>query len=254
MLADAEREYGIRSAALRYFNAAGAHPSERIGEAHNPETHLVPLALRVAASLDRSLSVYGTDFATPDGTAIRDYVHVCDLADAHVRAIRYLMDGGASVALNLGTSQRFSVLEMARIVEFVTGRPIQLVMSARRPGDPGVLVADASRATALLDLKCSRSDPLTLSKLLGIGTQTTNHKNTLAAKLDGGPVRPLCGRWTFFQIGQRVRLRDEHGFKLNCSFQKTCFNYLRARRGGYRGGFRPAHRVRRGPPGHIGQW
>jgi UDP-glucose-4-epimerase GalE len=138
--------HGLRSVALRYFNAAGADPDGEIGEDHAPETHLIPLILDAATGRRAQIDVYGTDYPTPDGSAIRDYIHVQDLADAHVRALRYLEDGGESGALNLGTGHGHSVRETIAAARRVTGRAIPSRDSARRPGDPPVLVADAARA------------------------------------------------------------------------------------------------------------
>jgi UDP-glucose-4-epimerase GalE len=135
--------HGLRSVALRYFNAAGADPDGEIGEDHNPETHLIPLILDAAAGRRPHIGVFGSDYPTPDGSAVRDYIHVQDLADAHVRALRYLGDGGESRAFNLGTGHGHSVRETIEAARRVTGRPIPSKDSPRRPGDPPVLVADA---------------------------------------------------------------------------------------------------------------
>ena len=138
--------HGLRAVALRYFNAAGADPDGEIGEDHNPETHLIPLILDAAAGRRANIGVFGTDYPTPDGSAIRDYIHVQDLADAHVRALRYLDDGGESRAFNLGTGHGHSVRETIEVARRVTGRPIPSKDSPRRAGDPPVLVADAALA------------------------------------------------------------------------------------------------------------
>jgi UDP-glucose 4-epimerase len=148
LLEDFDRAYGLRYAALRYFNAAGA--TARCGEHHEPETHVVPLALRAAAGRGPALKVFGADYDTPDGTAIRDYVHVADLADAHLRALEHLRRGGESLRLNLGTGQGHSVLEVIQTVREVTGREVPYEMAGRREGDPPRLVADASRAREVL--------------------------------------------------------------------------------------------------------
>jgi UDP-glucose-4-epimerase GalE len=137
--------YGLRFAALRYFNAAGADPDGEIGENHEPETHLIPRVLRAALGTGEAVEVYGTDYATPDGTAIRDYIHVTDLADAHVRALGYLA-GGESGALNLGTGQGCSVRQVIAAVERIAGRPVPFRETARRAGDPPELVADPALA------------------------------------------------------------------------------------------------------------
>jgi UDP-arabinose 4-epimerase len=138
--------YGLRFAALRYFNAAGADPDGEIGENHEPETHLIPRVLRAALGTAEAVEVYGTDYATPDGTAIRDYIHVTDLADAHVRALGYLAGGGESGALNLGTGQGCSVRQVIAAVERIAGRPVPFRETARRAGDPPELVADPGLA------------------------------------------------------------------------------------------------------------
>ena len=146
MLAWADRVHGLRSACLRYFNAAGADPEGRLGEDHRPETHLIPLVIDAALGRRDVLEVFGDDFATPDGTAIRDYVHVADLADAHLRALDQLEQG--SVAYNLGTGRGHSVLEVVRAVERAGGRPVPLRHVGRRPGDPPMLVASSARIAA----------------------------------------------------------------------------------------------------------
>ncbi len=149
-LADYERAHGLRFASLRYFNAAGADPSGLLGERHEPESHLIPLALRAAAGRLAALRVLGCDYDTPDGTCIRDYVHVEDLCRAHLLALARLTDGGASAAYNLGNGSGFSVREVISAARRVTRRPIPAVEDTRRPGDPARLVADASRARSEL--------------------------------------------------------------------------------------------------------
>lgn len=150
--------YGVRSVALRYFNAAGCDRDGEIGEAHDPETHLIPLVLRAALGSAGPVSIFGTDYATPDGTAIRDYIHVEDLASAHVLAIRYLADGGASTALNLATGQGYSVREIIAAVARATGRDVPQREAPRRPGDPPALVADPSLARSVLGWRAECSD------------------------------------------------------------------------------------------------
>jgi UDP-arabinose 4-epimerase len=145
MLEDFGRAHGTRHCALRYFNAAGGDPDGEIGEAHDPETHLIPLVLRAAREPDKPITVFGTDYDTPDGTCIRDYIHVCDLADAHIRALDYLGDN-ASLAVNLGTGTGNSVREIIEAAREVTGAPIEPKYGARRPGDPSRLVADRTLA------------------------------------------------------------------------------------------------------------
>jgi len=151
-----DRAYGLRFASLRYFNAAGADESGETGELHDPETHLIPLAMAAATANGRELQVFGSDYPTEDGTCIRDYIHVNDLADAHVLALQRLMDGGDSLAVNLGTGKGYSVLAVLQTVEKVTGKPVRRKMSARRAGDPPVLVADPTLAQQLLRWQPSR--------------------------------------------------------------------------------------------------
>ena len=158
MLPDYERAYGLQWVALRYFNAAGAHPDGSIGERHEPETHLIPLALRAASGRIPRLTVFGTDYPTPDGTCIRDYVHVMDLAEAHLLALQYLENGGESRAFNLGNGGGFSVKQVIGSVERVTGRKVPVEYGPRRAGDPAVLVADASAAREILGWKPRYAD------------------------------------------------------------------------------------------------
>ena len=146
MLADFDMAHGLRVIALRYFNAAGADPEGEIGEAHDPETHLIPLVLDAAAGRRPALTVFGDDYATPDGTCIRDYIHVTDLADAHVWALKVLEQGSNSRAYNLGNGAGFSVREVISAAEAITGRPVPVNIGPRRPGDPPRLVGDAARA------------------------------------------------------------------------------------------------------------
>lgn len=145
-----EIAHGFRWFALRYFNAAGADPDGEIGEDHDPETHLIPLAIEAALGKRAALDIYGSDYPTRDGTAVRDYIHVADLADAHVRALSHLETGGDSAALNLGTGSGHSVREVIAMVDTVSGRRVPVREAPRRPGDPAELVADAGRAKELL--------------------------------------------------------------------------------------------------------
>lgn len=142
--------YGLRWITLRYFNAAGADPDGELGEDHDPETHLIPLVIHAALGQRPWFDVFGTNYQTPDGTAIRDFVHVTDLADAHVRALRHLRDGGDSVALNLGTGAGHSVRDVIATVERVGRRSVPVREAPRRRGDPPALVADARRAQSVL--------------------------------------------------------------------------------------------------------
>ncbi len=141
-----DRAYGLRFVSLRYFNAAGADPQGRIGESHEPETHLIPLVLQVATGRRDHVSIFGTDYDTPDGTCIRDYIHILDLAEAHSLALERLRTGGASEFYNLGSEQGYSVREVIATCERIVGRPIKQVEGPRRAGDPPRLVASATKA------------------------------------------------------------------------------------------------------------
>jgi UDP-arabinose 4-epimerase len=154
--------YGLRWVSLRYFNAAGADPDGETGERHEPETHLVPLVLQAALGERQQIDIYGTDYPTPDGTAIRDYIHVQDLAEAHLRALEHLGAGRQSVALNLGTGCGHSVREVILAAEAVIGKPIPSRAAARRPGDPPALVADPGLAAELLGWRAQISDLATI--------------------------------------------------------------------------------------------
>jgi len=145
MLADCAAAGGLRYVSLRYFNAAGADPSGNLGERHEPETHLIPLILQVATGERGAIQIFGTDYPTPDGTCVRDYVHVNDLAQAHLLSLRYLMTGGDSATYNLGNSKGHSVREVIDVARFVTGHAIQAVAADRRLGDPALLVADSEK-------------------------------------------------------------------------------------------------------------
>ena len=149
-LGDYDLYKGLRSVCLRYFNAAGADFNGRIGEWHQPETHAIPLAIDAALGRRAGFKVFGSDYDTRDGTCVRDYVHVLDLADAHVRAVQYLLDGGASVALNLGTGTGTTVKELLSAIEDVTGRPFPVEYAGRREGDSPTLVANNDKAKAVL--------------------------------------------------------------------------------------------------------
>jgi UDP-glucose 4-epimerase len=150
MLEDFDRAYGLKSVCLRYFNAAGADPEGQLGERHEPETHLLPLILQAASGRRASVTVFGRDYDTPDGTCIRDYVHVADLVAAHALAVDYLLAGGTSTAFNLGNGQGFSVQQVIDTARGVTGREISVSEAPRRAGDPPRLVADPRRASDLL--------------------------------------------------------------------------------------------------------
>jgi UDP-arabinose 4-epimerase len=156
-LEDAAKAYGFRSAALRYFNAAGADATAEIGERHEPETHVIPLAIRGARQSDYAFTIFGDDFDTRDGTCVRDYIHVSDLADAHVLAVDYLMAGGETDAFNLGTGSGTTVAEIAAAVEKAAGRPLPRTVGPRRSGDPATLVAASDKARAVLGWTPKRS-------------------------------------------------------------------------------------------------
>jgi UDP-glucose 4-epimerase len=145
-LADFYRAYDISSVSLRYFNAAGAHPSGEIGECHHPETHLIPLVLKVALSRDAYITVFGSDYPTPDGTCIRDYVHVVDLCRAHLLALEYIKRESGSFAYNLGNQTGFSVKQIIQTAERITGKKIPIKAGPRRKGDPAILIADSAKA------------------------------------------------------------------------------------------------------------
>ncbi len=150
MLPDYESAYGIRHACLRYFNAAGAEPGGSLGERHDPETHLIPLAINAALGRGPALKVFGDDYSTPDGTCVRDYIHVCDLATAHLQALQHLRSGGGSLKLNLGNGAGYSVRQVLETVGRIVGRPVPHTVVERRAGDPAILVADARRARQVL--------------------------------------------------------------------------------------------------------
>lgn len=157
MMQDYATAYGLRPAALRYFNAAGCLPEEGLGEDHDPETHIIPLVLGVALGKRKAISIFGGDWPTRDGTCERDYIHVEDLADAHVRALAKLQGGAGGFACNLGTGTGYTVMELVELARKVTGHAIPVEIVARRPGDPARLVADGTKALELLDWRPKRS-------------------------------------------------------------------------------------------------
>ena len=161
MLADYGRAYGLRSCSFRYFNAAGDSADGRIGEAHNPEHHLIPLVLR-ASLANKAMKVFGTDYDTRDGSCIRDYVHVEDLAEAHYLGLKYIMENDGNHAFNLGSSEGFSVLEILHEAERVTGEPVPHNIADRRPGDPAVLIASNKKAKDVLGWEPKRSEVQTI--------------------------------------------------------------------------------------------
>ena len=158
MLSDCSAAYGIGAVVLRYFNAAGADPSGELGERHDPETHLIPLVLQAASGRRASISVFGSDWPTRDGTCVRDYIHVNDLCDAHLRALDWLATGGRYDAFNLGNGDGATVLEVIEAARRVTGKPIRIDQAARRAGDPATLVADAAKARRVLGWRPARGD------------------------------------------------------------------------------------------------
>lgn len=150
LLQDYSQAYGIRSVIFRYFNAAGADPNGLLGEDHAPETHLIPLVLLTALGMRKSISIFGTDYPTPDGTCIRDYIHVSDLAQAHVLGLKYLEAGNQSNIFNLGNGNGFSVRSIINAAKVVTGKPIKIVKCDRREGDPPVLVGSSKKARLVI--------------------------------------------------------------------------------------------------------
>ncbi|MEY4484968.1 MAG: UDP-glucose 4-epimerase GalE [Verrucomicrobiota bacterium] len=159
VLKDCDHAFGLKSVFLRYFNASGCDPEGKIGEDHTPETHLIPRVLMAATGEIESLTVFGTDYPTPDGTCIRDYIHVEDLAKAHALALDYLRRGGDSVAVNLGTGRGFSVKEIIATAESVTGKTIPVSYGPRRAGDPPELVANPAKAKAVLGWEAEMKEP-----------------------------------------------------------------------------------------------
>ncbi|MCL4551161.1 MAG: UDP-glucose 4-epimerase GalE [Bacteroidetes bacterium] len=153
MLKDFQSAYGMKYVSLRYFNAAGADDSGEIGESHNPEPHLIPIVLEAACGKREKVSVFGNDYNTPDGTCIRDYIHVNDLSDAHIKALEYLANGNESTIINLGTGAGNSVMEIIKTAESITGKKIEFKISERRKGDPAILVADNTKALKILNWK-----------------------------------------------------------------------------------------------------
>jgi UDP-arabinose 4-epimerase len=168
--------YGLRSVALRYFNASGCDRGGEIGEEHDPETHLIPLVLRAALGAAHPVSIFGSDYPTPDGTAIRDYIHVEDLASAHLRAIQYLAEGGASTALNLATGRGYSVREIIAAVARAAGHEVPQREAPRRAGDPPALVADPSLAKSVLGWQAECSDLDTIIRT-ALAWETRRHND-----------------------------------------------------------------------------
>ena len=150
ILLDFSQAYGFKSVIFRYFNAAGADPKGKVGEDHTPETHLIPLILYTALGKRSQINIYGTDYSTPDGTCIRDYIHVSDLAQAHILGLEYLLQGGNTNIFNLGNGNGFSVREMIETAQLVTNRSIKVLEGDRRPGDPPILVGSSAKAHRIL--------------------------------------------------------------------------------------------------------
>lgn len=154
----ANKAYGLKYVALRYFNVAGAKTGATIGEDHNPETHLIPIILEVALGKRKEIAIYGNDYPTKDGTCIRDYLHVSDLVDAHIKALKYLNEGGESQSINLGSSKGYSVLEIIEAARKVTGHNISCKVEQRRAGDPSILIASTEKAVERLNFKPKYTD------------------------------------------------------------------------------------------------
>lgn len=193
ILADYEMAYGLRSVCLRYFNAAGADLQTEIGENHTPETHLIPTLLQAALGLREEVVVYGSDFSSPDGSAVRDYIHVQDLAEAHVAALKWLLKEQTSAAINLGTGEGHSVFQIIEAVQAFCGQILPIRVEKRRPGEPGILTADYQKAKQLLGWSPQWSDLPTLissawkwHKLL-LDNQSAL-KNALGRKEEGAKI------------------------------------------------------------------
>jgi UDP-arabinose 4-epimerase len=195
MLDDFASAYGLRYAALRYFNAAGADPTGELGEWHDPETHLIPRALLAAAGKLPALEIYGTDYPTVDGTCLRDFIHVADLARAHVDAYRYLENGGANRSINLGSGRASSVRMVVEAVEAETGRPVPVAFHPRRQGDPAELVADIGEAREVLGFSPDLSDLSTIVRTAAPFFLSSPVSRPLrAVSRDKGARRPLHAR------------------------------------------------------------
>lgn len=192
MLGDYEAAYGIQHAALRYFNAAGADPDGEIGENHEPEPHLIPRAILAALGEISDFRIFGTDYPTPDGTAVRDYIHVTDLAEAHVQALRHLIDKPGSLKLNLGVGRGFSVREIVAAVEEVTGLKVPFETAGRREGDPPALVADPSRAREVLGFEPAHAD---LNVIIGTAFRWMEAEARRRQRANEPAARPVKNRY-----------------------------------------------------------
>jgi UDP-arabinose 4-epimerase len=197
-----ERAYGMRHIILRYFNAAGADPDGEIGEEHIPETHLVPLVIASALGVSPAIEIFGTDYCTADGTAVRDYVHVCDLAAAHIKALDHLFAGGASAKVNLGTGLGYSIREVISTVEAVSHRVVPVVEGHRRLGDPPALIADPQLGQSLLKWRPLKSDLRTIVADAWAWHQTCLPKPSRIA--DARDQRKLEGRKGDVLLSERV--------------------------------------------------
>lgn len=164
MIQDYSSAYGLSHAILRYFNAAGADPDCEAGTAYKKDTHIIPLLMNVASNLMPAIKIFGTDYNTPDGTAIRDYLHVSDLADVHILALKHILSGKGNLTLNVGTNQGLSVKEVVEIARSITGHPIPADLADRRVGDPPILIADATQAREILQWNPVHSSPETIIK------------------------------------------------------------------------------------------
>jgi len=208
------KAYGLKWAALRYFNAAGADPDGELGEVHHPESHLIPRVIQSALGQIPHVDVYGTDYPTSDGTAIRDYIHVADLAEAHVLALDYLLKDGESIALNLGTGEGHSVKEVIHMVEEVSRKPVSAKEVARRAGDPPLLVAQASKAKRVLGWQPKHSD---LKTIIQTAWNWHSSRHTAAHRAEGFPgPSPLASR-----KGQLARRRFVAGVRGSVSKKRT---------------------------------
>ncbi len=177
MIVDFEKAYGFHYAILRYFNAAGADPENQTGSAYKKDSHIIPLLMRVASGLLPEIKLFGEDYDTPDGTAIRDYIHVTDLADAHILALAHILEGKGNLILNIGKNEGYSVAHVIDVAKRVTGKDIAVNKCPRRPGDPSILVANANRAQQILNWKPRHSDLETIVDTAWKWRQKQNSKS-----------------------------------------------------------------------------